>query len=365
MNMNYIDPSSLTDDESGSPSPSSSGDSGSSSNPRKRARTESSSEERKEARAHRNRIAAQNSRDRRKAQFTFLERRVAELEAENRALRAARGVPLLPVGFHAEERAEASARERENEELKERIRTLEQGWDAVLKALAVQGVPLAAAATTAAPAPVPQPTTPQTTTTTTTTYPSPALSASSPSFSTPTPSPTNLALPLPSIETETASTRHLARVATIAGGRALSFLDLPTPSSSSAPPTVAPPPAPATADPDDAAMETLFMEILAVEPLPAPADAAAPAETRSPSSQVAPPLAPVSAEGVAEEMVDLGLGLGLEGTDMGLGDGEAWDSNLEMQRILAALGAGAYEEQGPSELDMELGWSAYEGVGVF
>ena len=51
--------------------------------PRKRSRSEVTAEERKEARAHRNRIAAQNSRDRRKAQFSYLERRVAELEEEH------------------------------------------------------------------------------------------------------------------------------------------------------------------------------------------------------------------------------------------------------------------------------------------
>ncbi|KAG5352993.1 hypothetical protein C0989_011503 [Termitomyces sp. Mn162] len=79
--------------DSRSPSPSSS-------SPRKRPRTDATSEERKEARAHRNRIAAQNSRDRRKAQFAYLEQRVAELEEENRILRARRGVPL-PHELHS------------------------------------------------------------------------------------------------------------------------------------------------------------------------------------------------------------------------------------------------------------------------
>lgn len=128
----------MTSSDSASPSPS---PSPSSSSSRKRSRSETSSEERKEARAHRNRIAAQNSRDRRKAQFAFLERRVAELEEENRALRAARAVPLLPVSASSpHEEHEANARDRENEELKERIKTLERGWDAVLQALAVHGV---------------------------------------------------------------------------------------------------------------------------------------------------------------------------------------------------------------------------------
>ncbi|KAJ3855234.1 hypothetical protein EV368DRAFT_79845 [Lentinula lateritia] len=119
---------------------------------RKRPRTEQSSEDRKEARAHRNRIAAQNSRDRRKAQFSYLERRVAELEEENRQLRAGMGMspavatsaPVLvssaPIKSSSDE-----ARDRENEELKERIRTLEKGWDAVVKALAERGLPTGAA----------------------------------------------------------------------------------------------------------------------------------------------------------------------------------------------------------------------------
>ena len=60
--------------------------------PRKRSRSDITPEERREARAHRNRIAAQNSRDRRKAQFAYLERRVQELEEENRQLRAGMGL---------------------------------------------------------------------------------------------------------------------------------------------------------------------------------------------------------------------------------------------------------------------------------
>lgn len=108
--------------------------------PRKRSRSEVTPEERKEARAHRNRIAAQNSRDRRKAQFSYLERRVAELEEENRQLRAGSGI--LAVQEHSQ-RSVDIAREKENQELRERIKTLEQGWDAVIKALAASGLPLA------------------------------------------------------------------------------------------------------------------------------------------------------------------------------------------------------------------------------
>lgn len=94
----------------------------------KRRRTTSmTTEERKEARAHRNRIAAQNSRDRRKAHYTNLEHRIAELEAENQQLRA---------------QSPSADAARENAELRERIKTLESGWQTVLTALAAQGLPL-------------------------------------------------------------------------------------------------------------------------------------------------------------------------------------------------------------------------------
>src|SRR5262245_30428047 len=41
----------------------------------------------------------------------------------------------------AEEQLKEKAREKENEELRERVKTLEKGWDAVVKALAAQGLP--------------------------------------------------------------------------------------------------------------------------------------------------------------------------------------------------------------------------------
>ncbi|KAJ3999283.1 hypothetical protein F5050DRAFT_1010310 [Lentinula boryana] len=194
---------------------------------RKRPRTEQSSEDRKEARAHRNRIAAQNSRDRRKAQFSYLERRVAELEEENRQLRAGMGmspvapssapvlVPSVSVKSPADE-----ARDLENEELKERIRTLEKGWDAVVKALAAQGLPTgiapssntdSASSTASASAPAP---------TTTPLSPSPSSSTtfSSTSASTSPLSSTVALSSSSSIVSESneapQSTRHLARVAT-------------------------------------------------------------------------------------------------------------------------------------------------------
>nr|VWO95865.1 Thermoresistant gluconokinase (EC [Ganoderma boninense] len=112
--------------------------------PRKRARSDVTPEERREARAHRNRIAAQNSRDRRKAQFAYLERRVQELEEENQQLRAGMGLSQRSRSHEQrdEEREKDRARDQENEELRQRIKTLETGWEAVMKALAASGLPL-------------------------------------------------------------------------------------------------------------------------------------------------------------------------------------------------------------------------------
>ncbi|KAJ7828332.1 hypothetical protein B0H13DRAFT_2437836 [Mycena leptocephala] len=73
-----------------------------------------------DSRAHRNRIAAQNSRDRRKAQFSYLERRVSELEEENRQLRLASSSRLMSRS--------------NNKELRERLMALEKGWEAVVTA---------------------------------------------------------------------------------------------------------------------------------------------------------------------------------------------------------------------------------------
>jgi anti-sigma28 factor (negative regulator of flagellin synthesis) len=87
-----------------------------------------SPEERKEARAQRNRIAAQCSRDRRKQQFAELETRVQELEEENRRLRA--GAVVEPPKPKVEQKSnEQESREKENEELRERVRQLEKAWE--------------------------------------------------------------------------------------------------------------------------------------------------------------------------------------------------------------------------------------------
>ena len=177
--------------------------------PRKRARSDLTTEERKEARAHRNRIAAQNSRDRRKAQFTFLERRVAELEEENRQLKANMGIPQLPTSSEIttnEQSERENAREKENEELRERIKTLENGWDAVVKALAASGLPLQ----------IPTPSASNT---------HPSSSSSNPPNTFPVMIPPSPTFPLTPTSTSSSpnserdldefeSTRHLARVAT-------------------------------------------------------------------------------------------------------------------------------------------------------
>ena len=248
-----IDPSALGGFHAPSPAPSSScthddendDEAGPS---RKRPRTSSTdstkepslSEQRKEARAHRNRIAAQNSRDRRKAQFSFLERRVAELEDENRRLRAGIHVPASPstpaqtpvyasqlaLSNVLEDRLRAERereRERENAELKERIHTLERAWDTVMKAITAQGLPaaLGTAPVPSTPAiPVVATSIPLPTTTTKpayTAFPSPAPSHSSLDLEpiTPVSSPVATAAARP--RTNADSTRHLARVATTGG----------------------------------------------------------------------------------------------------------------------------------------------------
>lgn len=110
-------------------------------NPRKRPRSDLSAEEKREARAHRNRIAAQNSRDKRKQQFTSLEQRVIDLENENRQLRDALATSQPNLVFASAESMteQEKQRERENQELRERIKVLEQGWASVMQALTAAG----------------------------------------------------------------------------------------------------------------------------------------------------------------------------------------------------------------------------------
>ena len=218
---------------------------------RKRSRTSTSattSEERKVARAHRNRIAAQNSRDKRKAHFSFLQRRVAELEEENRRLRAGGlvpppAIPLSTFGpvfpLHDDHRRTEREiqKERENEELKARIRILEKGWEAVMKALAAQGLSTATSTSTPAQStPPPSPPTSTATPTSDTTTISPSTDTSAKSLASPAPSHDSLfsspshspvfnpnenfssdTIRIVTSETQIndESTRHLARVATI------------------------------------------------------------------------------------------------------------------------------------------------------
>ena len=244
-----LDPSTLS---LASPSPSSSSlhddmDPSHESGPsRKRPRTNTSattSEERKEARAHRNRIAAQNSRDKRKAHFSYLERRVADFDEENRRLRAGGLVapPTIPLStfgsvFPATDDRQRTEREiqkeRENEELKARIRTLEKGWEAVMKALAAQGLSTSIPASSTPQTPTSTSTTPTTSNNTTVSppndtsqksFPSPAPSHDSPSSPSHSPVftpneffPSNsLRIDISEPQINNESTRHLARVATI------------------------------------------------------------------------------------------------------------------------------------------------------
>jgi hypothetical protein len=51
------------------------------------------------------------------------------------------GGSVTPVSSFDQQKERDKARDRENEELRERIKTLEKGWDAVVKALAAQGLP--------------------------------------------------------------------------------------------------------------------------------------------------------------------------------------------------------------------------------
>ncbi|CAK5281779.1 unnamed protein product, partial [Mycena citricolor] len=174
----------------------------------------------------------------RKAQFSYLERRVTELEEENRQLRA--GLVSSPPPSElvkAQEAERELAKDRENEELRQRIKSLEKGWDTVMKALAAQGLAPTSTATTepsgtSAATAVASPTEATTTTATSPlselgpimSFPiSPAPSHTSLEFDM-SPSTSFLSSPSLSPKTEQVEiTRHLARVASIPGG--------PTPSS--------------------------------------------------------------------------------------------------------------------------------------
>ncbi|EIN11431.1 hypothetical protein PUNSTDRAFT_141797 [Punctularia strigosozonata HHB-11173 SS5] len=315
-----------------SPAPSSSDDGHPSGPARKRPRTEMTAEERREARAHRNRIAAQNSRDRRKAEFALLNQRVAELEEENRQLRA--GMGLAPSSRQADHHERAKW-ERENEELKERIKSLEQGWDTIVRALAAQGLP------TGLPLTAPSSTQPSTikseeaSTCPSTSFPVlPGLRGirirSPPSTGGVSRAPSSLGSPA-------------------AGGLAIPSSDQDLGLSAGAHPFAAPAPYDETV-PDEAAMEDLLREILA------PSPSVGPSPLPTPEAEAPPAAFPaeVATEPYASEW-----------------DWDARDKNQEeeMQRLLDMLPAfhHAQAEAAPS-LGLDLGgfdFVSTSTVGVF
>ncbi|KAI0823618.1 hypothetical protein BC628DRAFT_1324568 [Trametes gibbosa] len=347
--------------------------------PRKRARSDVTPEERREARAHRNRIAAQNSRDRRKAQFSYLEHRVSELEEENRQLRAGMGLTVSqhPIEQKDEQREKDRARELENEELRQRVKTLEAGWEAVMKALAASGLPLnlsSVAPSMSSSSPSSNPSAPATSSQPSTTT-HPVFVPPSPIFPI-SPAPSNSSSSSTLIDSDDLiSTRHLARVATTdappggsecSSNRLLLELNIPSPSSypsiiniGEVTPSMA----------EEVAMDDLFREILAPSPvspqalLPVasvPPVAHLPASPQSHSAseiKLSPaPTAPSPAASVSPASA-------LPEID--------WESEVEMQRLLAMLpmvqqdttlpDAGDF----PSALDLELsGWDLTGAIGA-
>ncbi|KAF7321719.1 BZIP domain-containing protein [Mycena kentingensis (nom. inval.)] len=301
---------------------------------RKRQRTAASSEERKEARAHRNRIAAQNSRDRRKAQFSHLERRVAELEEENRQLRA---------GLVAPPPAPQSDRDRENEELRERIRTLEKGWDAVMKALAAQGLPTSTTNNTTAPAPTapvvaaPEPTlTPDVVV-----KQSPQIDAFPETTFPLSPAPTVSSLDFDLDLCSTSSFLSTGGVRRTSGGPAAGGLDLSFGLGGDASSL----PSPEEAAIDDATMEDLFREILAPSPrlvaAHLPLDGSAAPAFEDSTSEGASPSAAYPPQMTAEDILGLEelVGAGVTEGDTKMWTGELEVDMLEMDRILELLPA--------------------------
>jgi bZIP transcription factor len=102
--------------------------------PKRRARGAMTAEERREARAHRNRLAAQSSRDRKKVQFEALSTRVSQLEHENRSLR-------LGLSTSSSSSVADDALAKENAELRARIQQLEQAWQNMTKILGTMILP--------------------------------------------------------------------------------------------------------------------------------------------------------------------------------------------------------------------------------
>lgn len=107
---------------------------------KRRARGSMTAEERREARAHRNRLAAQCSRDRKKAQFEALTTRVTQLEEENRSLRL--GLVQQQPQPTLSSSATNAELVKENQELRGRIQQLELAWQNMTKILGAMSIPL-------------------------------------------------------------------------------------------------------------------------------------------------------------------------------------------------------------------------------
>ncbi|KAK7005718.1 BZIP domain-containing protein [Favolaschia claudopus] len=373
-----VNPSSLSMDHDHSRSPSPAPEIPEPGPSRKRPRTSNSVEERKEARAHRNRIAAQNSRDRRKAQFSYLERRVTELEEENRQLRA--GLvpsPRPEQSIKAEEQERERAKERENEELRERIKTLEKGWDAVMKALAAQGL-----STGTAPSAAPQPAPESPSSSAAASEPSikqQPIDSPSPTFPTmtfpisPAPSHTSLDFDLDQLSSSSSTGGVHRRSPSVPDGPAaggLDFNSLALPSVTNHDDNSA---ASEETAIDDAAMEDLFREILAPSPrltttgLPFDAPGSSPLEA-SPAGTSPPALfAPqVSADGIVGLEGFVGTGGSATVNDAGSWPSELEVDMLEMDRILELLPAAdaAAFPQTLEDLGLGLVWNDVENITV-
>jgi hypothetical protein len=118
--------------------------------------------------------------------------------------------PWLSEDETSKQQEREKARERENEELKDRIKTLEQGWDAVVKALAAQGVSAGIPASKSSADLVPEQSPPSPSSETSSYH---ALIPTSSIFPV-SPAPSQTSLSGSSIlSDEQDSTRHLARVA--------------------------------------------------------------------------------------------------------------------------------------------------------
>jgi hypothetical protein len=141
---------------------------------------------------------------------------VAELEEENQRLRAGKGLPQFTSADNKTVSLEReSVQARENRELKERIKSLESGWSAVINALQASGLPLniQVPPPTSTDSPLP-PSTSSAGSLPTIVPSSPAVYPFSPATSTSSLSSSN-------IFEEFESTRHLARVATVESGAQL------------------------------------------------------------------------------------------------------------------------------------------------